>query len=125
MIGMEMSIIKSLSDNQTATQSASFLRATPDSSNATGEGLSFGEREQEVYRVSPDDLRALSIGEAVVTYGGKHIFNIRVPRIEVTADARKRFGPVMITHKRPDHDARRKGAQFFENAERYLHAGRA
>lgn len=124
MIGMEMSIIKSLSDNQTATQSASFLRATPDSSNATGEGLSFGEREQEVYRVSPDDLRALSIGEAVVTYGGKHIFNVRVPRIEVTEEARRRFGPVMITRKRPNHAERRKGAQFFENAERYLHASR-
>lgn len=72
--------------------------------------------------MSPDDLRALSIGEAVVTYGGKHIFNVRVPRIEVTEEARRRFGPVMITRKRPNHAERRKGAQFFENAERYLHA---
>lgn len=125
MIGMEMSIIKSLSDNQTATQSASFLRATPDSSNAQGEGLSFGERQQEDYRVSPDDLRALAIGEAVVTYGGRHIFNVLIPRIEVSKEARDRFGPVMITRKRPDQSARDSGAKFFEDSHRYLHATRA
>ncbi|MBK6616118.1 TraM recognition domain-containing protein [Ottowia sp.] len=119
LIGMHMGIIKSLSDTTNTSSSANFLRATPESSNAQGSGTSVGEREQEAYRVSPDDLKALQTGEAVMTYGGYHLYNIRVPRILVTADAEKQFGEIIIT-RRPPREVT--GADFFGSTERFLAA---
>lgn len=117
LIGMHMGVIKSLSDTSSASTSASFLRATPDSSTARASGTSIGEREQEAYRVKPDDLKALKTGELVMTYGGYHLYNVRVPRIVITDEAAKNFGEIMITRSRPNSV---KGADFFGATERLL-----
>ncbi len=120
LIGMHMGIIKSLSDTSSASTSASFLRATPESSTAQASGSSVGEREQEEYRVKPDDLKALKTGELVMTYGGYHLYNIRVPRIVITQEAAQKFGEMMISRPHPKNV---KGADFFGAADRFLSSG--
>jgi len=122
LIGMHMGIIKSLSDTTSSTTSASFLRATPESSNAKASGTAIGEREQEEYRVKPDDLKALRTGELVMTYAGSYLYNISVPRIIITPEAAKKFGEVMITRRTPNAI---KGANFFVASERFLSTGQS
>ena len=119
LIGMHMGIIKSLSDTTSSSSSANFLRATPESSNATASGTAIGEREQEEYRVSPDDLKALQTGEVVMTYGGYHLYNVRIPRIVVSAEAERQFGQIIITRSRPREVT---GAEFFGATDRFLSA---
>jgi intracellular multiplication protein IcmO len=119
LIGMHMGIVKSLSDTTSASSSSNFLRATPESSNAKASGTAIGEREQEAYRVSPDDLKALQTGEVVMTYGGYHLYNIRIPRIVITPDAERSFGDIIITRSRP---RKVPGADFFGSTDRFLSA---
>lgn len=117
-IGQEIGILKSISDTTSATQSASFLRATPESSTAEATGFSFGEREQEEYKVSPDDLKQLDKGEIIMTYGGAHIFNLRVPMLTVSQASAERFGPPMLT--RDLRRSRSPGCDFATNPARFM-----
>lgn len=100
-IGQHLGVLKSISDTTSDTTSASFLRATPESSNASGSGFSIGERQQEEYLVSPDTLKTLDKGEIVMTYGGASIFNLRVPLIKVGKEAEESFGPPILTRPLP------------------------
>jgi intracellular multiplication protein IcmO len=117
LIDKEVKITRSLSDTSTASSSAQFLRHTPESANSSSEGTAFGEREQEAYRVSPADLKALNKGECVVTYGGNRLFSLNIPRILVGEDAQEKFGKPLVTRRVPRDVP---GANFFANAERYL-----
>lgn len=77
-IGNELQVMRTLSDSSTASKSTSFLRATPESTNAQASGLSKSEREAEGYRVSPDALKDLDMGEAIVTVGGSSVYSVRM-----------------------------------------------
>lgn len=100
-IGKEKGVLRSLSDTSTDSSSASFLRATPESSSAKGQGFAMGEREQEEFIVSPDDLKKLDSGEIVMTYGGEAIYNLRVPMLTVSPEAAEAYGPPMLTRGLP------------------------
>lgn len=120
LIGMTKVAAKSLSYSSNQSSSASYLKTTPDSNKGDGGGFSYSEREDEDYRVSPDDLKALGKGECIVTYGGDAIYNIRVPMMKLTAAAMKELGEPTINRKRP---AFVKGADFLKNADRYMTKG--
>lgn len=112
LIGMEMAKIKTLTDSTSQSLSAQFLKADPDFSGSAGSGLGQGEREQEEYRVSADHLKALDRGQCIMTYGGKDLYDIRVPMIKVSAEMAKRFGPVRLNRFRREF---RQGANFFDD----------
>lgn len=120
LIGMEKVAAKSLSYSSNQSSSASYLKTTPDSNKGDGGGISYSEREDEDYRVSPDDLKSLGKGECIVTYGGDAIYNIRVPMMKLTAAATAELGEPKINRKRP---AFVKGADFLKNADRYISKG--
>jgi hypothetical protein len=117
-IGQKIGILRSLSDTISTSQTASFLRATPESSNADATGVSIGEREQEEYQISPDDLKKLDKGEIIATYGGDLKFNLRVPFIRISDEAAAAFGPVHLTHGHRKES--RDGAGFALNPARFL-----
>lgn len=117
LIGMEKTVIKTLGDSENESSSFQSLRAAPGVNLGKSAGASYNEREQEDYRVSPDQLKGLDMGEAVVTYGHTELFDLRIPRLSFTDEADAAFGEVEINRFRPRGV---RGADFFKNADRYL-----
>lgn len=78
IIGMTQKYAKSLSLSENEGNSASSTRATPQGNQSFGGGMSESWREQEEYRVTPDQLRSMGMGEAVVMSGAR-MFHIRTP----------------------------------------------
>lgn len=112
LIGMEMAKMKSLTDSASQSQSVQFLKADPDHSASGGFGLGQGERQQEDYRVSADDLKTLDRGQCIMTYGGKDLYDLRIPMVKLSPEMVERFGPVRINRYRR---AFKQGANFFED----------
>jgi len=117
LIGMEKNVVKSLGDTENQSSSFDSLRAVPGANLGKTAGASYTEREQEDYRVSPDQLKGLYMGEAVITYGHTELFNVRVPMLKFTDEADEMFGEIEINRYRPRGV---RGADFFKNADRYL-----
>lgn len=78
IIGMTQRYAKSISLSENQGNSASSTRATPQGNESTGGGMSESWREQEEYRVTPDQLRSMGMGEAVVMSGAR-MFHIKTP----------------------------------------------
>ncbi len=110
LIGMEMGKINTLTESNSSSLSAQFLQADPDFSGSAGSGLGQGSREQEDYRVSADDLKALDRGQCIMTYGGRELYDLRIPLLKIDAETAKRFGPTRINHYRREF---RLGANLF------------
>jgi hypothetical protein len=78
IIGMTVKYAKSLSLSENQGNSASSTRATPQGNESKGGGVSESWRESEEYRVTPDQLRSMGMGEAVVMSGAR-MFHIKTP----------------------------------------------
>lgn len=117
LIGMEKNVIKSLGDTENESSSFESLRSAPGVNVGKSSGATFSEREQEEYRVSPDQLKSLDMGEAVITFGHTELFNVRMPRLTFSDKTDEMFGEFEINRFRPRGV---RGADFFKNAERYL-----
>lgn len=61
-------------------ESAQFLRTTPQSNESDGGGVSQSWREIDDYRVTPDQLRALGKGEAMMMLGAR-LYHLRTPML--------------------------------------------
>jgi hypothetical protein len=117
LIGMKIGITKSLSGTQNESSSTPLLNVAPEGGTGAAAGISEGEREQEEYKVSPDDLKALGKGECIIQYGGDQIFNVRVPMITIDKKLQKEIGRIRINHFRK---APVEGADYFKNSDKYL-----
>ncbi|MBI6556235.1 type IV secretion system DNA-binding domain-containing protein [Pseudomonas veronii] len=117
LIGMKIGIAKSLSGTQNESSSSPLLNVAPEGGTGAAAGISEGEREQEEYKVSPDDLKALGKGECIIQYGGDQIFNVRVPMITIDKKLQKEIGRIRINHFRK---ASVEGADYFKNSDKYL-----
>ncbi|MBJ2259462.1 type IV secretion system DNA-binding domain-containing protein [Pseudomonas psychrophila] len=117
LIGMKIGIAKSLSGTQNESSSTPLLNVAPEGGTGAAAGISEGEREQEEYKVSPDDLKALGKGECIIQYGGDQIFNVRVPMITIDKKLQKEIGRIRINHFRK---ASVEGADYFKNSDKYL-----
>lgn len=124
LIGKKLGVLRTLADVQTHSSSSSYLRHAPESTSGTGYSTNISEREQEMYLITPDELKGLSKGECIMTFGGDQIYNLRIPMTVFDADARKRFGPVQVNRFRSTGltigGTKWKPAGFFDNVERYL-----
>lgn len=124
LIGKRYGILRTLADSQTESSSVSFLRHAPESNVGSGSSINIGEKEQEMYIISPDDLKGLSKGECVMTYGGSKIYNLRIPMTAFDSTAMERFGPFKVNRFRSSgitiDGTRWRPAGFFDNVDRYL-----
>lgn len=80
-IGKSKKMVKSLSMSKNEGESSSNIRTNPQGNASDGAGMSESWRESEEYRVSPEHLRGLGIGEAVVL-SGTRVFHIATPMLE-------------------------------------------
>lgn len=71
----------SVSLSETEGASASNMRVTPQGSASKGGGMSQAWREAEDYRVSPEKLKAMGMGECIVM-SGPRIFHVKTPMLE-------------------------------------------
>jgi intracellular multiplication protein IcmO len=81
IIGKTKKFIRSLSMSENEGNSAQNLRATPQGSASKGGGMSESWRESEEFRVSPEHLKSMGMGEAVVMSGSR-IFHIKTPMLQ-------------------------------------------
>lgn len=80
IMGKERRYAYSVSRSENEGASAANLRATPQGSASKGGGHSESWRETEEYRVTPDQLRSIGMGECFVM-SGPRVFHIRTPML--------------------------------------------
>jgi hypothetical protein len=117
LIGMEKTIVKTMGDTSNESSSFASLKVNPGTNVGRSSGMSYQEREQEDYRVSPDQLKSLGMGEAVITYGHTELFNVRIPRLTFSEQLESQATTIEVNRYRPKGV---NGADFFKNADRYL-----
>lgn len=81
IIGKTKKVLRSLSVSENEGASANNLRATPQGNATRGGGVSESWRESEEFRVTPEHLKSMGMGEAVVMSGSR-IFHIRTPMLK-------------------------------------------
>ena len=80
IIGKTTKYAYSLSRSENEGASASNVRATPQGNESKSGGFSESFRQSEEYRVTPDQLKSLGIGEAFVM-SGPRVYHIKTPMI--------------------------------------------
>lgn len=80
IIGKTKKYAYSLSMSESEGNSAQNLRATPDGSASKSGGMAESFRQSEEFRVTPDQLRSLGMGEAFLL-SGPRVFHIRTPML--------------------------------------------
>lgn len=127
LVGKYYGVAESLTTSSSKSVSTSLLSSTPDQNNSSGVGLNQQQREEERYIVSADDFKRLSKGEAIVTWGDRKIFSVRVPRLEFDEATIKAFGPPRVNRFRTKgitiDGVKQSPAGYFDNVERYLTGG--
>ena len=116
-IGKEIRITRSISMSDSKSETASLVNPSPSMSSGDSSGFSYGEREQEEYRVSPDNLKSLGKGECIVLYGGSKVYPIKIPLIRFDKEFKERIGNARINRVRPRHV---KGIDLFLNIHKFL-----
>lgn len=88
----------SYSDNSSKTD----IDGVPGAPKATSssDGFSYTEEVSEDYRISPDTLKKLGKGEAIVLYGKSKVFHIKVPTFSFPKHVGKEFS-INIPPPRP------------------------
>ncbi len=95
-IGQQVSVLRTLSETMSDSASEASTDLAGSGAASGGAGTSYGEREQEMYRVSADDLKALDKGECLFTRNGQHYYHIRVPLLSFSAEFKKWAGPFRV-----------------------------
>ncbi len=81
LLGKTTKYMRSLSVSRNEGDSAQAIRTTPQGSESDGSGIAESLREDEDYRVTPDQLRALGKGEAVIISGAR-VFHLSTPMLK-------------------------------------------
>lgn len=71
----------SVSISETEGASANNMRVTPQGSDSKGGGMSQSWRESDEYRISPEKLKAMGMGECVIM-SGPRIYHVKTPMLQ-------------------------------------------
>lgn len=80
IMGKTKRYVKSLSVSENEGNSSQALRATPQGNASKGGGMSESWREDEDYRVTPDHLTSMGMGEAIILSGAR-VYHINTPML--------------------------------------------
>ena len=121
LIGKEMQTAYSLS-----VSDGHGRQINPSGGNVTGasssDSFGYSEREEEDYKVTPDNLRELGLGEAIITYGGDKVYHVKIPRVQFSKEFTKGLGPVKLNHARPRFV---RGLDLFKDVDKWLSGGKS
>jgi len=122
-IGMIKRVTRSLSVSDTTSETSTLVNPSPTQSSGDSSGFSYSEREEEQYRISPDDLKGLGKGESIILYGGDRVYPIKVPRVTFSKEFQAKVGKAHINRPRPSYkpsDPYKRGINLFDQIERFL-----
>jgi hypothetical protein len=120
MIGKEMQVAYSLSSSEGGGKQFNPHPGGGAKGKSDSDSFGYSERAEEGYKVSPDDLGALDLGECVVTYGKSNVYHCKVPRITFDKSFVEGLGPVELNHFRPKFV---RGMDLFKDVDRWLSGG--
>jgi len=122
-IGMCKKEERSLSRGTNTSSTSDTLRTTPEAKAGSGESTTESIKMAEDYRVTPDMLKSLAMGEAFVVMGKRSgaidVYHIKVPFIQPDMTRLKEAGGYALNRLRYT-GPRVNGAGFFENADKYI-----
>jgi hypothetical protein len=95
-IGKTINVLRTLAETSSDSASESATDVSGSGAASGGAGTSTGEREQEMYRVTPDDLKALDKGECIFTRNGKDYYHVRVPLLSFSDEFKAWAGPYRL-----------------------------
>lgn len=81
IIGKQVRYMRTVNVSQSESNSAQVLGTAPRASEGDSSGAAESWRENETYRATPDQLKSLSVGEAVVMSGAR-MFHITTPMLQ-------------------------------------------
>lgn len=120
LIGYEKRVADSISSTGGSSASTKTTGSGADAGASESANTAIGEREQEEWKIHPDDLKALGKGECIVTYGGSRVYHLKVPKLDFSKDITKQFGDVKLNRSAPKHV---KGINLFKRASEFLSGG--
>lgn len=100
LIGKTSRVSRTTTESGGASDSQQFVQFSPQKSSSSNDSEGLSEREEEVHLVTPDQLKSMNIGEAVVQYNGKLVYNILIPAIRPSAAMCQAIGPLRLNHPR-------------------------
>lgn len=115
--GMKKDVQLTLTQSDSQSEMAAMVNPAPAQSTGDSSGSGYSERQEEVYRVSPDDFKSLDKGEAVMVIGGDRIYPIKVPMVMLDKDFTRQIGTAKTAHRKRQF---RKGINLFGQIDRFL-----
>lgn len=114
MVGKKKEVVVMLSGSsgEGAQRAPSPTRHTTGMSDSNSFG--YTEREEEVYKVSPDDFSSLDKGECIVVWGGDSVYQVKVPRLQFTKEFSDGLGPIRLNKFRKSRAKEGNGLNLFE-----------
>lgn len=117
IVGQTEVIKESISGTVRKSSSTPKVAVAPEGGSSADAGMSFSESLELDYRVSPDEIRQLEIGEAIMIHKGGLLFHIKIPKIDVEPKLAKEIGAFKIMRIQTPPVT---GCDYFKNADRYL-----
>lgn len=97
LIGMRTNYTHNIMTTESSSESSAMLRVSPEGAEADAAGQTEGWRQaQDEYRVTPDQLRKMPIGEAVAVHGGR-VYHIKTPYLSLP-DSILESKPLLYNH---------------------------
>jgi intracellular multiplication protein IcmO len=121
LIGMTRVGVASTSESYGASSSAQYVQVSPQKTSSDTESDGVSEKEEEQYLVSPDKLKSMNIGEAVLTFEGNKIYNLVVPLIKLDKQGAANIGPLRLNFRRRTNVPRiKQGLDMMSQAHAYI-----
>lgn len=117
LIGKERRVANTLSVSGGTGQSKTPKALSTTVGQSASASVGFVEREDEEYKVSPDDLRMLKKGECVVTVGGADVYHVAIPRLQFTDKFKESLGPLRLNRARSRFVS---GLDLFRDVDKWL-----
>ena len=117
LIGTYQGSVSAIAETDSESVSANAMAMGPEYNQGVGGGIGYTQREEEQYKVHANDLKALKIGEAIVTFGGDKVYHVAVPLFKLDQKTKESFGEVKLNHFKTKH---KKGINLFNRADEFL-----
>lgn len=119
LIGTYQGTVEAIAETDSESVSANPMAIGPEYNLGTGGGLGYTQREEEQYKVHANELKALGIGEAIVTFGGNLCYHVKVPHFGMDKMLKESYGPVKLNHYKSKYV---EGINLFNRSDEFLSA---
>jgi hypothetical protein len=117
LIGTYRGMVQAIAETDSESVSANPMGMGPEYNQGTGGGVGFTQREEESYKVDASKLKALKIGEAIVTFGGDKVYHIKVPQFEMSKALKDSLNPVKLNRYKGKYQS---GINLFKRSDEFL-----